>query len=209
VRLGLFGGTFDPPHTGHLLAASDAHELLQLDRTVLIPNAAQPLKTATPVASAADRLAMVRLLCEGDARFTVDSLEVDRGGLSFTVDTLREFHRRYPGAALFLLVGEDVEATLPSWRESTAIPGLATVVILTRSTDPERAPGMALPDRVDGLSAAGFMRISTRRVDVSASEVRARAAAGLSLRGFVTDQVKRYIEDRRLYGGRTHGREDA
>ena len=114
VRLGLFGGTFDPPHIGHILVASDAFERLSLDRLVFVPNAVQPLKAGRPTAGAADRLEMVRLVCQGDARFDVDAIEVDRGGLSFTVDTLRAYRERHPDAALFLLVGEDAARTLPS-----------------------------------------------------------------------------------------------
>jgi nicotinate-nucleotide adenylyltransferase len=184
VRIGLFGGTFDPPHLGHLLAASDAFEQLTLDRLVFIPNAAQPLKTGRRTASAADRLEMVRLACQGDARFEVDAIEVDRGGLSFTVDTLRAYRDRHPDAALFLLVGEDAARTLPSWREPAAILDLAELIVLTRGDD--------------GGGPSG-RRLHTRRVDVSATEIRERVAAGRSIHGFVMDGVARYIESHRLY----------
>jgi nicotinate-nucleotide adenylyltransferase len=184
VRLGLFGGTFDPPHIGHLVVASDAFEQLSLDRLVFIPNAVQPLKTGRPAASAADRLAMVRLTCQGDARFDVDAIEVDRGGLSFTVDTLRAYRQRHPGAALFLLVGGDAAATLPSWREPSAILELAELVVLTRG---------------DGADGSSGRRLHTRRIDISATEVRDRVRAGRSIRGFVTEGVAKYIEEHGLY----------
>jgi nicotinate-nucleotide adenylyltransferase len=187
VRLGLFGGTFDPPHVGHLLAASDAFEALALDRLTFIPNAVQPLKAGQSggiVAPAPDRLEMVRRLCQGDARFSCDSIEVDRGGLSFTIDTLRAYRGQFPDAALFLLIGEDVVGSLPSWREAEAVRELAELVVLTRGA----APGSG-PER----------RITARRVDVSSTEIRARVRAGLSLTGFVPERVAAYITERGLY----------
>jgi nicotinate-nucleotide adenylyltransferase len=189
VRLGLFGGTFDPPHVGHLLAASDAFEALELDRLAFIPNAVQPLKAGQiggAVAPAPDRLEMVRRLCQGDARFVCDSIEVDRGGLSFTIETLRAYRARFPGAALFLLIGEDVVGSLPSWRDSDDLVKLATLIVLTR--------GEGDPD-------AGWQwrRVNARRVDVSSTEIRERLKAGLSLTGFVPEQVAAYITERGLY----------
>lgn len=194
MRLGVLGGTFDPPHNGHVMVASEACAALQLDRVVFVPNARQPLKTESPGAGAPERLEMVRRLCQDDPRFVVDSIEIDRGGLSFTVDTLRAFHERYPGAALFLLMGDDVAATLPSWRESEAVRKLAEVVVVTRT----------------GVSAAsgGERHIATPRVDISSTEVRTRAARGLSLKGFVPDSVAEFIQARGLYRephARDHG----
>jgi nicotinate-nucleotide adenylyltransferase len=186
VRLGLFGGTFDPPHVGHLLAASDAFEALQLDRVVFIPNAVQPLKAGQAVAAPQDRLEMVRRLCLGDERFAVDAIEVERGGVSFTVDTLRVVRARDPHAALFLLVGEDVLESLPSWREPDAVRELAELVVLTRGT-----PG--------SNPARGGRQVATRRVDISSTEIRARVRAGLSITGFVVDGVAAYIGERGLY----------
>lgn len=199
----MFGGTFDPPHVGHLIVASDAFEALELDRLVFIPNAMQPLKAGTsaePVASAPDRLEMVRLLCQGDPRFACDSIEVDRGGLSFTVDTLRAYRERYPGAALFLLIGDDVFPTLPSWREGKAVLELATLVVLGRGEfNPEEPPA--------------WRRVTTRRIDVSSTEVRRRVRDGLRLTGFVPGPVSQYIAQHRLYGytnpGTNSERDDA
>jgi len=190
VRVGILGGTFDPPHIGHLLAASDAVEALSLDQLVFIPNARQPLKADAPVAAAEDRLAMVRLLCAGDPRFMVDDTEVRRGGLSFTVETLREYRARAPAAALFLLIGADVVETLPSWRDPEAIAALAEVVVLIRSSDGTRP----VPGSLDGVR-----QVATRRVDVSSTEIRARVRAGRRLTGFVPDAVAAYIAERGLY----------
>ncbi|HYV98220.1 MAG TPA: nicotinate-nucleotide adenylyltransferase [Gemmatimonadaceae bacterium] len=184
-KVGVFGGTFDPPHVGHLLAASDAQEALGLDQVLFVPAFAQPLKSA-PCAPPADRLEMVRRLCQGDARFAVDAIEIERAGVSFTVDTLRALKAREPSAALFLLVGEDAAGTLPNWREPDAILGLAEVVVLTRG-----AGGVE--------SGTAFRRVATRRVDISSTEIRARARSGSSLNGFVVDRVAAYIAERGLY----------
>ena len=189
MKLGLFGGTLDPPHVGHLLAASDAIEALQLERVVFIPNAAQPLKPRASAAPATDRLEMVRRLCQGDARFTCDAIEVDRGGLSFTVDTLRAYRARHPEAELVLLVGEDVAATFPHWKESSLVAELATVVVLTR-------------DAVATTGPVGVgRRVHTRRIDVSSTEIRARVAAGQPITGFVPPAVADYIAQHGLYRG--------
>jgi nicotinate-nucleotide adenylyltransferase len=188
MRIGVFGGTFDPPHVGHLLAAIDAYDALGLERLLFIPAAGQPLKSAI-VAAPADRLAMVERLVGDDPRFTVDPIEIERGGLSFTVDTLRALRARWAAdgeLALILLLGADAAATLPQWREPAEVTALAEVVVLSRAGGDEarETTGRA---------------IDTRRVDVSSTEIRARVAAGKSIRGFVPESVAAYIEGRRLY----------
>ena len=188
MRLGIFGGTFDPPHVGHLLAAVDAVERLTLDRLVLVPAANQPLKTGRVTAPATDRLAMTRLLVDGDERFEVDPMEIERSGLSFSVDTLSAFAERHPGAERFFLVGADVLRTFDRWREPARVLELATLVVLTRDDGMDE---MAIP--------ATALRLPTRRVDVSSTEIRARVAAGRPLRGFVPDSVAGYIAAHGLY----------
>lgn len=187
-RLGILGGTFDPPHVGHLLAAYGALEALALDRLVLIPAARQPLKAEAAMTSPGHRLAMTRLLAAADPRLAVDAIEIEREGLSFTVETMRAYRSRHPEADLVLLMGEDAAATLPQWREPAALAALVRVVVLTRG---------------DGATALppGFRseRLATRRVDVSATEIRARVRAGLPIRGFVTDAVADYIAAHQLY----------
>jgi nicotinate-nucleotide adenylyltransferase len=188
MRIGILGGTFDPPHVGHLLAASDAFESLTLDRVLFIPAAGQPLKAAI-VASPADRLAMTERLVGDDPRFAVDPIEIERGGLSFTIDTLRALHERWKadkGLALVLLLGADAAATLPQWREPAEVARLAEIVVLRRGA------GSGAPVGIGKV-------IDTRRVDVSSTEIRARVRAGQSIRGFVPEPVAAYIEGRRLY----------
>jgi nicotinate-nucleotide adenylyltransferase len=186
MRIGIFGGTFDPPHVGHLLAASDAYEALALDRVLFVPAAGQPLKSAI-VASPEDRFAMVLALVGDDPRFAVDPIEIERGGLSFTVETLRALRDRWKsdsGLALVLLLGADAAATLPQWREPEAVQKLAEVVVLRRGERCTTMVGRA---------------IETRTVDISSTEIRARVGAGRSIRGFVPEPVAAYIEGRRLY----------
>jgi nicotinate-nucleotide adenylyltransferase len=195
VRLGVFGGTFDPPHVGHLLVALDAIERLALDRLVVVPAAVQPLKPESERTPPAFRLAMVRALVGSDPRFEVDPIEIDRGGLSFTVDTLGTLVERQPGAELFLLAGADVLATFGRWREPSRIRELATLVVLTRGDADGRAPTEAPADFPGG--APQFL--PTRRVDVSSTEVRARLAAGRSIRGFVPESVADLIRSAGLY----------
>jgi nicotinate-nucleotide adenylyltransferase len=192
VRLGIFGGSFDPPHVGHLLAAQDACEQLSLDRLVFVPAATQPLKAGGSAAGAEQRLAMVRLLVDSDSRFEVSTVEVERAGLSFTVDTLSHFAAAHPTAERFVLLGTDVLATFAQWREPERVLQLARPVILVRQGD-------VVPTLPAGVSADVLLRLPTRRVDVSSTEIRERVLGGRSIRGFVTDDVAAYIASNGLY----------
>ncbi len=190
-RLGLLGGTFDPPHLGHLHLAYSAIEQLGLDRVVLIPARRQPLKAGTEIADPRHRVAMARLLAGDDRRLSVDPIEAEREGLSFSIDTVRSYRASHPGAQLTFLMGEDTAATLTHWREPAALAGLARLVVLTRGIVRDEAG--PLPDGVH------VERVATRRIDISATEVRARVRAGLALRGFVTDEIAAYIAAHGLY----------
>lgn len=193
MRIGLLGGSFDPPHNGHLLAAGDAFEALTLDRLVFVPAAVQPLKAGQTSVSADARLRMVQSLVSGDPRFSVDSVEIDRGGLSYTVDTLTTLAARWPAAELFWLVGADVPASFAKWRDPQRIAELATLVVLQRAgTDRET--------QVDLSSMPATTKIlATRRIDISSTEIRQRVREGKSIRGFVPDAVAAYIAEQRLY----------
>jgi nicotinate-nucleotide adenylyltransferase len=191
VRIGLFGGTFDPPHVGHLLAGSDAHEALALDRLLFVPAGTQPFKSGRVVATGEQRLEMLRLMIGEDRRFAVEPVEIERGGLSYTVDTVQALAKRERGATLFLLIGEDLAAQFATWREPERIARLSEVVVLHRSGVPA-APG-------NEQAEPSLRRIETRRVDVSSTEIRSRVAAGRPIRGFVTDAVARYIDATALY----------
>ena len=179
MRLGVFGGSFDPPHIGHYLAVVDAAERIGLDRVLWIPTAQQPLKAgASHVASADQRFRMVQAAVADSPLFDADRIEIDRAGLSYTVTTVTALAERYPDTELYLLIGEDAWSHFGDWREPEAIRTLVRIEILARKTESE---------------------FSGRVVEVSSTEVRARARQGLSVRGFVQDAVAEIIESERLY----------
>lgn len=186
MRLGVLGGTFDPPHVGHLLAASDAFETLVLDRLLFIPAAAHPFKGDSVGATPEQRVDMLALLIAGDVRFGIDPIEIERSGLSYTVDTLAELARRDPDGERFFLIGEDLVDQVATWRAPERLTQLAEIIVLARGDAPDSAAGQ-------------FRRLKTRRIDVSSTEIRARARAGLPLHGFVPDPVVAYIRDAGLY----------
>jgi len=191
VRVGVFGGTFDPPHIGHLLLASDARDALRLDKLIFIPAGAQPFKVDTPpIASPQDRVEMVRLAVASDANYAVDDAEISRKGLSYTVDTLEYLAERYAGSELFLLLGQDSLGGFPQWRNPGRIQELATLALMMRS---------GAPDVGDWRNAERVVVVSARRVDVSSTEVRERLRAGKSIKGFVPEGVEKFIEARGLY----------
>lgn len=195
MRFAIFGGSFDPPHIGHLLAASDAHEQLQLDRVIFVPAANQPLKAGRANAAPAQRLAMVGAMVAGDPRFEVSTVELDRAGLSYTVDTLAHFAGLYPAAERYLLLGADVLASFHQWREPERVVELARPVLLVRADEDGPEAGVQSP----GMPGVQLTRLPTRRVDVSSTEVRERVREGKSIRGFVPESVAALIARDGLY----------
>jgi len=192
----LFGGSFDPPHIGHVLVAVDAYEALGLDKLIIMPANANPLKGKTPGgASRIQRLEMTRLAFAGDRRFEVSDMEIGRGGLSYTVDTLEELARKNEGAELVLVLGMDSLATFHQWVRPERIQELARLGVLTRtpeSTERLKAEtGIKLP--------GGATLVTMRRVDVSSSEIRQRVADGKSIKGFVAESVEEFILAAELY----------
>ncbi len=191
MRIGVFGGTFDPPHIGHLLLASDARDALQLDRLIFVPVGVQPFKVETPpVASGQDRLEMVRLAIGNDPSYAVDDTEITRKGLSFTVDTLEYLAGRHVGSQFFFLLGQDAAAGFRQWRNPERILEIATLALMMRSGS---------EDAVGWRNFEGLVTVSMRRVDVSSTEIRERLSAGKSIKGFVPESVERFIEARGLY----------
>lgn len=196
MRLGLFGGSFNPPHIGHLLVAVDAYEALGLDKLIIMPAAANPLKGKNADgASPTQRLEMARLAFASDDRFEVSDMEIGRGGLSYTVDTLEELARKHEGAELILVLGMDSLATFGRWVRPERIKELARFGVLTRTAVSKNAlenqTGSELPD--------GAMLVTARRVDVSSSEIRERVRAGKSIKGFVAESVEEFILTAQLY----------
>ncbi len=195
MRLGIFGGTFDPPHVGHLLVAQDAITALSLDRLLIVPAATQPLKQGQHTL-AHHRLTMVQHGFAGVAEMVVDPIEIERGGLSFMVDTVESLRRRWPAAELYLLIGDDVVATLPQWREPERLRSMVRLVILRRDSAGSVTES---PSNQRDEPGRPVQHLATRQVDVSSTEIRARVRAGRSIRGFVTDAVADYIASAGLY----------
>jgi nicotinate-nucleotide adenylyltransferase len=193
TRLGVFGGTFDPPHAGHLALAEWAREALRLDRVLFVPAGAPPHKRREGLSPAAERLALTRLAVRGNPGFAVSSLEARRRGPSFTVETLRALRAAHPGARLVLLMGQDSLAEFETWREPDTIAALATLAVAVRPG----APRPRTRRRVVWLDNPGL--------EVSSRALRARVRAGRSIRYLVPDAVARRIERRGLYRGARRG----
>lgn len=188
MRVGILGGTFNPPHLGHLVCAQEAHEQLALDRVVLMPAGAPPHKQVVDDPGAEARLELCRLAIGDDPRFEVSRLEVDRAGRSWTVDTLRALHESNPQDDLTFIVGGDMARSLPSWREPEAVLELATLAVAERAgSEREEIRGelRALPGAAD--ERVRFFEMP--RIDVSSSLVRERVAAGRPIRYLVPDAV--------------------
>lgn len=197
MHIGLFGGSFDPPHIGHLLVVQDAMEALSLDQMRIVPAATQPLKRDARTA-AEHRLAMVERCFAGLPGITVDPIEVHRGGVSFMVDTVEALQGRWPGATLHLLVGEDVVATLPQWREPERLLSMVQLVVLRRgNASAAVAELLAMWEARTGVRRT--IQLATRRVDLTSTEIRTRVREGKSINGFVPDAVAQYIESAGLY----------
>ncbi len=196
ISIGIMGGTFDPVHNGHLALAEAGRRELGLERVVWVPAGDPWRKADRLVALAAHRVAMVRLAIEGNRAFLLSTVEVDRPGPSYTVDTLEELGRQDPDVTLFLLLGEDALHDLPNWKEPSRLLQLAKLAVAPRGE--ERAP----PDELERLLAGAgseLVRLSMARVDIDATDLRRRAAAGESLRPFVPDAVAAYVREHGLY----------
>jgi nicotinate-nucleotide adenylyltransferase len=200
MRLGIFGGTFDPVHYGHLLLAEWCRESCALDEVWFVPAAVAPHKTHHVAAEAAARIEMLKLAIGGHPAFVLSTIETDRGGVSYTVDTLAAIHAQRPDAELFLLMGSDSLADLPQWRAPGQICELATPVVVHRSGNP--APDFSpLAPFVDSirLETIREMVVPMPLVELSSTEIRRRAAAGKSIRYQTPRAVEMYIAAHALY----------
>ena len=189
LRFGIYGGSFDPVHNGHLLVAQAALEELNLNRLIFVPAAQSPFKPASTPAPAKVRLQLLRLALAGHPEFEIDETELRRGGISFTIDTVREMRDRNPGAELFYLVGADHVAALPKWKSADELAGLIQFVVVPR-------PGLSpteWPAPFRGVALRGFP------LGVSSSQVRARVKAGKPVDLLVPPAVAEAIANNRLY----------
>jgi len=188
-KIGLFGGSFDPVHLGHLLVAQAAREELGLDRLFFIPAAQSPFKPDTTPTSSGERLRLLCLALAGKTWCEIDEQELQRGGVSYTINTLRDYHQRFPEAKIFYLIGGDHVQKLPSWREAEQLARLADFVVVPR-------PGQAeipFPAPFHGRALKGFP------LGVSSSQIRARVKAGEPIDHLVPATVGEAIRAAGLY----------
>jgi nicotinate-nucleotide adenylyltransferase len=200
ARVGILGGTFNPPHLGHLALARHAADELDLARVHLIPAHTPPHKRAEPEPGVQHRVEMCRLLVDGAARTSVCTVEADRGGTSYTIDTLRSIHAEHPGVEMTLITGADSARTIPGWREPMALFELADVAVAAREGTDREAVADALAPLLGG---ARLEFLHAPMLDISSSQARARAARGEPIVDLVGPRVARYVSEHRLY--RTSG----
>jgi nicotinate-nucleotide adenylyltransferase len=182
-KIAIYGGTFDPIHNAHLILAREALERLQLERVVFVPAAVSPHKLAQRSASAVARVEMLQAAIEGEPRFEVDELELNRPPPSFTFDTVEEFRRREPDAEIVCLIGSDNLARLQTWHRFAELQKLVEFVVLERG---------------EGRSESNYRTIR-RLIDISATDIRNRVATGQSVRYLVPPAVAEIIQSRALY----------
>ena len=199
MRIGIFGGSFDPIHLGHLILAEQAREQARLDEVWFIPSAIAPHKRSGPAASDRQRLEMVQLAIAGHSAFQAKDIEINRGGTSYTVDTLESLTQLHPNDEFFLLMGGDSLDQFRSWREPERICQLAIPLVYFRHGSPQSLDalrGLMKPERFATVSSAAIV---SRLIEISSTDLRQRAASGQSLRYLVPRSVEMYVENQKLY----------
>jgi nicotinate-nucleotide adenylyltransferase len=197
VRVGIYGGVFNPPHHGHLVAAQEAHAQLDLDVVVWIPTGEAPHRPIESDPGAEARFEMVEMATAADERFRVSRIELEREGPSYTADTLQQLREREPEAELFLILGGDQALALPSWHEPERVLELATLAVFGRGSSTRNAIQITI-GRMRGADRMRFLEMP--RIDISSTLVRQRAAAGKPIRYLVPDKVANFIGAQSLYG---------
>jgi nicotinate-nucleotide adenylyltransferase len=191
LKIGFLGGSFDPVHFGHLLAAQDAYEQYQLDRLIFVPAAQAPLKPQEMQSSVADRLTMLHAAIDGDQRFEISELELRRSGVSYTIDSVRQFRVLFPDDQLFWIIGGDQLPKMNLWKDATELARLIEFIFLERPGHPARQT----PD-IPGLR---LHRCEGHLIEISSSELRQRVRRGLALHYFCPQEVVLQIKARNLY----------
>ncbi|MGD8697751.1 MAG: nicotinate-nucleotide adenylyltransferase [Gemmatimonadales bacterium] len=191
MRLGIFGGTFDPPHIGHLIVADDVMAALELDRIVFIPTGTHPLKRDKVEAPSHLRLEMIRAATAGAQRFVVDEREMRRVGPSYTIDTVTEYGEELPGAELYLLIGSDILSEIHRWHSVIQIAERARIVVMSRPDAPE--------DTFGPTTDLETTRVNVTHVEISSSEIRERVRVGRAFRYLVPEGVYEIIAEHSLY----------
>ncbi len=197
MRVGILGGAFNPPHTGHLVCAQEALVQLELDKVVFMPVGTAPHRELHGDPGAEARLELVELAIAGDERFEVSRAEIDREGPSYTSDTLRGLREASPDDELFLILGGDQAATLARWHEPEVVLELATVAVVERTNWSRHAIGITL-GRMPRAREIRYLEMPVTQI--SSSAIRRRAAAGVPIRYLVPERVAAHIEANGLYG---------
>ncbi len=193
-QIGIFGGSFDPIHIGHLIIASDAIEQMRLDRVVFVPAAQAPLKLNEPAASAEDRIEMTRQAIESNPRFELSTFEIDRGGTSYSIDTATAVATAHPDARLYWIIGGDQARLLGKWHRILELADLVEFISVER--------GEAFRPPEDLLPNVKIHPLATRRIDISSTEIREQIKNGAPSKYFLPEPVFLYIKSRNLYEDR-------
>lgn len=191
-RKAILGGTFNPPHVAHLIVASEVADALELDQVVLIPTATHAFK-GEAAASPVDRARMTELAVAGDPRLSADRLEVQRGGTSYTVDTLEALHEREPDTRWYLILGRDLLDELDEWKDAARLPELAEIVVVTRGSPPADRPAPRLP------FGGECTFVPVPALEVSSTSIRRRVSLGKPIRYWVVPAVEAYVREHGLY----------
>ncbi len=198
MRIGIFGGTFDPVHLGHLVLAEQCREQCLLDEVWFVPAGVPPHKTAAEISPAKQRLEMLQFAIAGHENFRIQQVELERSGPSFTVETLQRFHDEAPDRELFLLLGADSVHDLPTWREPGRILQLSTIAAVNRGDRP--ACDLTATARHFGDDASQrFQIVQMPGLDISSRDIRQRVHSGRSIRYLVPRAVEVYIAQQQLY----------
>lgn len=209
-RIGIFGGTFDPIHFGHLRAGEEVRELLELEKIVFIPACIQPLKETGKIASAKHRLDMVKLAISDNPHFVVDDCEIKRGGSSYTVDTLDYYRKNNPSADIYLIVGADSWSSITLWREYRRLFDMANVVVMNRPGFDAEPPEKILPLEIErrlsydgkrymGENGRTVVFTSITMLDISGTIIRKKSMGKKTVKYLVPPSVEKYIAEHNLY----------
>lgn len=199
-RVGIMGGTFNPIHLGHLMTGECAYEQFDLDKVLFMPSKTPPHKTIREHISAEDRASMVKLAIAGNPHFTFSGMELERSGVTYTVDTLRELHQMYQNCEYYFIIGADSLFDFSKWREPEEILKLATVLVASRygmSKEKLKEQAIKLQQEYGGT----IQIVDMPTINISSSEIRSRKKEGKDVRYYVDEKVRIYIEEHELYRG--------
>jgi nicotinate-nucleotide adenylyltransferase len=210
IKIGIFGGSFNPPHFGHLILAERTREILKLDKIIFIPAHIPPHKTKMHIVDPVHRLKMLKLATEGNDRFEISDIEIKRGGTSFTYDSLLYFNEKYKKAKLYLIIGMDNYHDFGHWKNYNQIFDLCRVVVLKRVFTAGKSSGKHKmlngvhsfagdTNNCDHVDREKFVFLDTPLLDISSTETRNRVKAQKPIDYFVPEKVKKYIEKNSLY----------